>query len=189
MKRTFTAIESSRVLKKYFMAVLLIFIVQSGIFAQCNGTLVCNANINLSVDLNCEVLICADMVLEGGNPACFDSYNVTVEGLSPPTALVGNGTTCVTVKASQLNSWENGSSDEFSISVTNPAGNNSCWNDGWVIEDKKDPIVVCPVPVTIACTADPDAVQGPVITENCGAYEPNYTDLRLAQYYLTIRLK
>ncbi len=121
------------------------------------GNLNCNANINVSVDENCEAIICADDVLEGGPYKCYDDYLVTVSGLSPPQAIIGNGTSCVTIKASQLDGWNGMTAESFAVMVTDPDDGNSCWNDGWMIEDKLAPILECPDTITIACTQPTEA--------------------------------
>ncbi len=121
------------------------------------GNLNCNANINVSVDENCEAIICADDVLEGGPYKCYDDYLVTVSGLSPPQAIIGNGTSCVTIKASQLDGWNGMTGESFAVMVTDPDDGNSCWNDGWMIEDKLAPILECPDTITIACTQPTEA--------------------------------
>jgi subtilisin-like proprotein convertase family protein len=109
-----------------------------------------NGDINVSVDENCEAIITPDMVLEGGPYKCYENYRVTVTGLSPASAIIGNGTNKVIIKASQLNGW-NGMSNQFSVQVKDPAiPSFNCWNDGWMIEDKDAPVITCDT-VTISC--------------------------------------
>jgi subtilisin-like proprotein convertase family protein len=109
-----------------------------------------NGDINVSVDENCEAIITPDMVLEGGPYKCYENYRVTVTGLSPASAIIGNGTNKVIIKASQLNGW-NGMSNQFSVQVKDPAiPSFNCWNDGWMLEDKDAPVITCDT-VTISC--------------------------------------
>jgi subtilisin-like proprotein convertase family protein len=118
------------------------------------ANLSCNANINVSVDANCEAIITADMVLEGGPYGCYENYNVTVSGISPASAVVGNGTNAVIIKASQIDGWEGGMFGPFDVSVSDPNdANNSCWNGGWMLEDKMAPTIECDT-ITISCLTD-----------------------------------
>jgi hypothetical protein len=80
--------------------------------------LACNDAINVSLDANCEALITADMILEGGPYACFDDYLVET---SFGSNLI---TTCGT----------------FTVTVTDPVTGNTCWGE-ITTEDKLAPEV------------------------------------------------
>ncbi len=126
-------------------------------------TLSCNANINISLSADCQALVCAGLVLEGGPYGCYDDYNVTISGM-PGVALSGNGTSCVSIDASAIPGFaDTGMFGPFDVMVTDPETGVSCWNEGWMIEDKLAPSLLCDA-VEIACTTDP--APGTTVTGN-----------------------
>ena len=44
------------------------------------GVMSCNDNINVSLDMDCEVVLGADMLLEGNLYGCYDDYEIAVSG-------------------------------------------------------------------------------------------------------------
>ncbi|MFT5264563.1 MAG: hypothetical protein ACI8YQ_003309, partial [Polaribacter sp.] len=114
-------------------------------FSGTVSTLGCQNFINLSTAEGCEVLITPNMVLGNGNYLCEDNYTVTVIGLTPASAIttVLGG---VLIDATLLDGFAtNGISSAFNVMVTdnsNPT-TNSCWAEGWTIEDKMAPTICC----------------------------------------------
>ncbi|MDC1509083.1 HYR domain-containing protein, partial [Saprospiraceae bacterium] len=85
------------------------------------GALVCNNNVNISLDQNCEAFIGADLMLEGGPYGCYDDYIVEIDGLEGQTVT---------------------SSGTYIVTVTDPDTGNSCWNT-IVVEDNFSPTLEC----------------------------------------------
>jgi len=140
-----------------------------------NSQLTCNGSINLSLDQNCEAVIVADMILEGGNYGCYDLYCITItDSLGVPH---NNYFTVDDL------------GETFTVTITdcNLGSNVACW--GYVtIEEKFLPEIVCPTDATIICSQDPhernnngELLTGEATLENCevGAsviYEDNIED-------------
>ncbi len=120
---------------KYWLVVMLTFMLSNVSFAQCE--LACNNNVQVSLDGDCEAEITFDMVLEDPDPQC--SYDVEVLNLNDvmiPTSPVVTGTYI---------------GQTLKVRVLNDVGN-SCW--GYIhIEDKLAPILECPDDITISCNA------------------------------------
>jgi subtilisin-like proprotein convertase family protein/propanediol utilization protein len=82
--------------------------------------LACNDLVNISLGDDCQVVVNADMVLEGGPYGCYDEYVVTV---------TGGGNVITTPGA-------------YGVTVTDPETGNSCWGN-IVAEDKLPPVIEC----------------------------------------------
>jgi len=103
-------------------------------FVQTNFAIVCNSNLNISVDGACEVLITADMLLEGDIYRCYDDYYVGVHTVD--SIEIGN----------PIITYDPGYSDNtYIISIIDPLTGNSCWGTV-VLEDKWDPTIECDCP-------------------------------------------
>ncbi|TVR79623.1 MAG: HYR domain-containing protein, partial [Saprospirales bacterium] len=92
------------------------------------SALACNNLVNVSLDQNCEALINADMILEGGPYACYDDYELVIEtqgGVSVPNPITGDF-------IGQL----------LMVTVIDPVTGNSCWSNIF-IEDKIKPTIEC----------------------------------------------
>ena len=105
-----------------------------------SNTLACNGNINLSLDANCEAVINADMVLEGGDYRCYDNYCIEImDDAGQPHdnlfTIEDVGETFVVRICDCLNS------------------NNCCWGNV-TIDLKLIPDILCPEDVTLACNED-----------------------------------
>ena len=106
-----------------------------------SGSLTCNAQSGqVSLDDNCEAIIGADDVLEGGNYGCYDDYIVDLfydENLTQPI------TSSPLVTSQQIGQiiW---------VRVTDPETGNNCWSS-LLVEDKIIPALECE-DFTIACT-------------------------------------
>ncbi|TAK30601.1 MAG: T9SS type A sorting domain-containing protein, partial [Saprospiraceae bacterium] len=91
--------------------------------------LACNDNVQISLDENCEALIGADMILEGGPYGCYDT-RYTVMVLSPVGQNLGN-----TVNASFIGTT-------WTVKVVDNETGNSCWGS-IIVEDKLKPTIEC----------------------------------------------
>lgn len=115
-------------------------------FVQTNFAIVCNSNINISVDGACEVLITADMILEGDIYRCYDDYYIgvhTIDSIEIDNPII---------------TYDPGySSNTYIISIIDPLTGNSCWSTV-VLEDKWDPSIDCACPPG-AWISDPACVR------------------------------
>ena len=99
------------------------------------GTLACNDNLFISRDQNCEVLITAEMLLEGNDFACTGDYLISsVDGGTSVASGIGNGTALL------FTSMDNGG--PYDVSITDPDTGISCWTTV-TLEDKIEPILSC----------------------------------------------
>ncbi len=115
--------------------------------------IVCNAEINISLDEDCSTTFTPSMIL---SPATYPDYVYTVEIRD----MDGNIRVDGTFTAADIG-------EMFFITVTLPLCDNiSCWSKV-TVEDKFAPVIDCPADMTIACTALP-SVGEPTVMENCG---------------------
>ena len=101
--------------------------------------LACNDNVQISLDENCEALIGADMILEGGPYGCYDT-RYTVMVLSPVGQNLGN-----TVNSSFIGTT-------WTVKVVDNVTGNSCWGS-INVEDKLKPVITCKN-LNVPCNAD-----------------------------------
>ena len=139
-------------------------------YEPSSDALTCNNNVNISLDDNCEVLINADMILEGSNYGCYEDYIIETSF----------GSDLITVPGT------------YTVTVTDPETGNSCWSE-ILVEDKLSATLICSIcpPGAAAAGAleciyscvDEDAilagliaVPGPELTDNCGDANLTFTD-------------
>jgi subtilisin-like proprotein convertase family protein len=101
-------------------------------FANPITDLACNDLVHLSPDQDCEILVTADMILEGGPYGCYDDYIVDlfydIDMTQPvPTSPVATGAEVGLTLV---------------VSVTDPTTGNSCWGYA-LVEDKLIPALEC----------------------------------------------
>ncbi|MFN8319375.1 MAG: dockerin type I domain-containing protein [Saprospiraceae bacterium] len=104
--------------------------------------LACNDLVNISLGDDCQVVVNADMVLEGGPYGCYDEYIVNV---------TGGGNVISTPGA-------------YGVTVTDPETGNSCWGN-IVAEDKLPPVITCG-DFTVTCIDPIPAVPVPPFNGN-----------------------
>lgn len=97
----------------------------------------CNDEIQVSLEENCEVVITADMILEGGPYGCFEDY--TVEITDEDDVNYGNTLTMDNI------------GQTLKARVISPVGN-SCWGR-IILEDKAPPALEC-IDVYTTCQGD-----------------------------------
>jgi len=110
------------------------FTVNVNEFTDVITAIVCNDEVQISLDDNCEAVITAALVLEGGPYACFDNYAVEIED--------DNGN-----KYGDLMTEEN-IGQNLTVKVTDPNGN-SCWGT-LIVEDKNPTPLEC-IDVSTTC--------------------------------------
>ncbi|MBK7800580.1 MAG: HYR domain-containing protein [Saprospiraceae bacterium] len=140
-------------------------------YANPSRALACNDEIQISLDQNCSATITADMVLEGGPYACYDSYIVEARYWTGGGLIDRNPN----LAGVQINGNDIGK--ELKLTVRDPATGNSCWGHA-TVEDKLAPVLTCPPDRTFSCAIDPiPANTGtPSIVENCGGVNLSYRD-------------
>ena len=119
--------------------------------------LTCDDAVNVSVDENCQVLITADMFLEGGPYSClFDCYEVYIRDLkgnpvpasciAPIKTDVDNGDVGDDLNGCTV-SLECGT---YIYEVFDACRDNLCWGE-FTVEDKLAPVINAPADATITC--------------------------------------
>ena len=110
-------------------------------FIPSNNSLTCNNHINLSLDPNCEAVITADMMLEGGPYRCYENYCLEIVDAD------GN------IHPNLFNLSDVGQTFEVSVVDCMHPLNNSCWGEV-TIEQKLIPEIECPADTTLRCNVD-----------------------------------
>lgn len=108
-----------------------------------SNQLICNTNLNMSLDQNCEATLNADQILEGNGYGCFEDYCLEIETQDgEPHANYFDAT--------DIN-------QTFNVTLIDCNGDttNSCWGTV-TIEEKFAPEIQCPENVTISCNVDPE---------------------------------
>jgi hypothetical protein len=128
------------------------FIIEMFEYANPSGTLVCNDNVQISLDVTGSGILGADVILEGGSYGCYDDYIVTIDGGSDvlDCTMVGAGSIMVLVEDADTG--------------------NTCWGS-IIVEDKIGPNCVSVADYTVDCgeglPSDSDAAYWPVFGDNC----------------------
>lgn len=107
-------------------------------FPNPTRALSCNDHVNISVDENCEAVINADMILEGGQYSCYKDYIVEIATDMDFNDIIGSsqpGEEGVPVGANEVG-------ETFFARVIDPVTGNSCWGT-LTIEDKLIPDIDC----------------------------------------------
>ncbi len=121
-----------------------------------NKSIVCDDNVQLSLNTTCTLDITADMILEG-QAYPNSSYSVAVidmNGDTLPNKISGSSYIGKT----------------FKVSILHDCSGNSCW--GHIkLEDKIAPIIRCPDPRTVSCF-DKTVFPKPTATDNCDTSVP-----------------
>src|SRR6056297_1976521 len=122
-------------------------------FPNPSPSLACNDQVFVSVDENCEAVINADMILEGGPYSCYRDYIVQLATDIQFNNIIAEsqpGDEGVFVGGAQVG-------NTYFVRVIDPETGNSCWGEV-TIEDKLIPALECGT-YAAACEAstDPDA--------------------------------
>jgi len=133
-------------------------------YIPTSAELVCNDQLNLSLDQNCSAVLNADMILEGGNHYCYNDYIITVKDASNNVP-----------HPNRFNYSDVGKC--FIVTVTDPRSGNSCWGKV-CIEDKQKPNIACPRDTIVTCisTIDPDDLGRPTLLTCEQSYTFEYHD-------------
>ena len=114
---------------RYLLLILLFF--NLGIYQISAQQMVCNDQVNVSLNANCQALIRPDMILEGPQGSYGPPFSITIGALN----VINNNTNQPIVTTPGL----------FKVTVTNSSGN-KCWGN-MLVEDKLPPVVedcACP---------------------------------------------
>ncbi|MDX1479985.1 MAG: hypothetical protein R3301_19895, partial [Saprospiraceae bacterium] len=107
-------------------------------------SLACNDNVQISLNQDCQAVIGADEILEGGPYMCYDEYIVNVDEF---------GSQNVNGQAINI------STGYHTVTVTDPNTGNSCWGT-ILVEDKLPPVLEC-FDLTLTCGESTDPVFAP----------------------------
>jgi len=122
--------------------------------------LACNDDVQVSVDENCQAVLVADMILEGGEDNTEYSL-IVMSGILQLTDLDPGDVNNFVVGEDFLGV-------ELTVRVIEIATDNFCWG-AFTMEDKAAPTVTC-TDLTISCTdAMPASGVGVTATDNCSA--------------------
>lgn len=115
--------------------------------------LVCNSFIQVSLDTDCQAVISAEYILEGGPYSCYDDYPVNIlDALGNSYGNVVDETFIGTI---------------WTVVVSNQNGS-SCWGQ-LEVDDKLPPIVNCPVDTTMYCNTLTDPLdENSMAFTDCG---------------------
>lgn len=117
------------VLYKSLLSLLFLFTLSTNGFSQAQ--IVCNDNIQVSLDGNCQAEIRPNMILEGNTALYAPPFKITIG----TTNVIDNGTNRPIVTKPGY----------YNVTVTNSQGN-YCWST-MSVEDKLPPVVDCGCPV------------------------------------------
>jgi hypothetical protein len=110
---------------------------------------VCNDNVQITLDDACQAEVTADMILEGGPYGCYDEYIVMIK--SPIGQVLAQGGGAVGAPGAILDGSFIGGT--YTAEVIDPEnGDIKCWGT-ITVEDKLPPVLECR-DLTIACTED-----------------------------------
>ena len=134
------------------------------------SNVVCNDNVQLSLDEDCRVVVNADMILEGSY-GCYDDYQVLITG--PGGVNLGNVLTGANV------------GQTLKVKVTHLPSGNFCWGN-IKVEDKLPPVLTC-ADVWAVCAAqnyEPNYLRNtlgiaaavPTATDNCNLKSLTFID-------------
>ena len=112
------------------------------------STLACNDEVQISLDENCEAVVNADMILEGGPYSCYNDYSVEIFSQMPSDFAGAVGDVQQPLEGP----------GSYWVGVYNAAGNN-CWGHITVL-DKLPPNLECR-DVTVSCVDGPESVTEP----------------------------
>ncbi len=123
---------------------------------QILTALACNDLVQVSLDQNCEAIINADVILEGGPYHCYDDYLVYVDQYG-----YGNNVNTLSL---------NYTPGLHTVTILDPDTGNSCWGQ-ILVEDKLPPTLMC-TDYTLSCGQDLTPVFTPPImgTYTCSEY-------------------
>ncbi len=136
--------------------------------------IVCNDQVQVSLNSNCQGIIRPDMILEGPNAAYNPPFTIKISG----SGILNNNTNSPVITVPGF----------YTVTVTNVTGN-SCWGH-IVAEDKLPPIVTdCACPpgnddpdCVFKCTKEAGFLAGtidfprPVVEEHCSDFTTQYSD-------------
>ena len=112
-------------------------------FPFIDTELACNDNVQISLDENCEAIVGADLILEGGQYGCYDTrYGVIIDFNQDGVFEASEG--------NALGAADVGMT--YNVQVTDLVTGNSCWGS-IEVEDKLIPDLHCE-PITALCSDD-----------------------------------
>lgn len=141
------------VLRNSLLSLLLIFLFSS--FGHGQTQIVCNDQVQVSLDGDCQAVIRPDMILEGPLLQYAPPFRIKISG----SGILNNNTNAPIVT----------SPGNYTVTVTNSTGN-SCWGN-MKVEDKLGPVVDCACP-----RGNTDPLCELLCTDEAGFFAGTYTD-------------
>jgi len=164
-------LSRTRGIPTWLLSLLLLFTFSQSSLGQ--QQIVCNDNVQVSLDVTCQAVIRPDMILEGPMASYGPPFRIKISG----NGIINNNSSAPVVTAP----------GNYSVTVTNAQGN-SCWGT-MKVEDKLAPIVECACPAgntdpacEFRCTDEAAFLAGtlnypkPQVTEACGPYTTQISD-------------
>ncbi len=131
---------------------------------------ICNDQLNVTLNSQGVALAQASVFDEGSDDnCCLDG--IAVKRAGEPDSAFGNSVTfsCLDI----------GAPVTVVLQATDCAGNTSTCNSAVVVEDKIDPVILCPPPATVACDAGaplPSVTGQPLASDGCGVASVTFSD-------------
>ncbi|MBK8562408.1 MAG: proprotein convertase P-domain-containing protein [Saprospiraceae bacterium] len=120
-------------------------------YANPSQQMACNDNVQISLDQNCEAVIGADDILEGGLYGCYDTRYSTMI-ITPMGGIISGPNGEAIVDASYIGG-------PHTVKVTDVVTGQSCWGT-IMVKDKLPPVIECR-DIVIPCTVDPATINEP----------------------------
>lgn len=137
------------------------------------GAMVCDDDIQLSLDEKCYATITPDMVIEGLDITCgTPDFEITVTDWVTGAKIDDD----LGIPGPQFGRTRIGHS--YKVMIMDLVTRNNCWSRVR-IEDKQAPILSCPENAIVLCSEStlPTYTGVPSVVDNCGDYTLNYYDI------------
>lgn len=121
-----------------------------------NPIVVCNDSLHLTLGPDCTAEVTADMILEGGDYRCYDSYEITIFASTEPNAPV--------IPTSPVLGMDQVGAD-VKVEICDPV-TGQCCTSVIRIDFYQAPEFICPADIAVSCNADlsPSVLGEPIVT-------------------------
>ncbi|MFZ1423441.1 MAG: cohesin domain-containing protein [Saprospiraceae bacterium] len=137
-----------------------------------NASIVCNSDIQISLNEDCSATIGADKILTGGPYRCFDDYIVELKDWYSNNLIDRE----LNVPGAQIGMEDIGR--QIKVTIKDPFTGNSCWGRA-TVEDKLAPVIICANDTCIICGTSPSSplfMGIPFVYDNCSDYQLTFKD-------------
>ncbi len=136
------------------------------------GAMVCDDDIQVSLDESCLATIEPSMVLEGEEFPCgVPNYQIIVSDWNTGAVIDDHPAPWPQLGINRIGGT-------YKVLIIDPLSGNRCWSKVRV-EDKQAPLLICPEPASPYCfqSISPDVLGTPLVIENCGTATLSYYDV------------